>query len=143
MDPGEVQGVLDWARPTVSIDSIIAGESDLTLGDLLAADLDVDGRTDPADIVLAAAQHYDIEQVLDETLDARSALILRRRYGIGGGGEQTLQTIGDEVGVTRERVRQLESKALGTLRLSSASDKLYEYIVDQTDQVSAEPSGGG
>jgi DNA-directed RNA polymerase sigma subunit (sigma70/sigma32) len=93
--------------------------------------------------VLAAAQHYDIEQVLDETLDARSALILRRRYGIGGGGEQTLQTIGDEVGVTRERVRQLESKALGTLRLSSASDKLYEYIVDQTDQVSAEPSGGG
>jgi RNA polymerase primary sigma factor len=142
MDPGEVQAVLDWARPTVSIDSILADEGDLTLGDLLAADVDVDGRTDPADIVLAAARHCDIEQVLDEILDTRSALILRRRYGIGGGAEQTLQTIADEVGLTRERVRQLQTKALGTLRLSPASRKLYEYIVNQTDQVSAEPSGG-
>ena len=142
MDPGEVQGVLDWARPTVSIDSVLADEGDVTLGDLLAAGVDIDGRNDPADVMLSAARERDIKQVLDEILVARSALILRRRYGIGGSPEQTLQTIAGEVGVTRERIRQLEAEALKTLRLNPATRKLYEYLVNQTDRVNAEPSGG-
>ena len=62
MDPGEAQAVLDWARPTVSIDSVFTDEGDLTLGDLLAADTDVDGRTDPADIVLSAARQRDTDK---------------------------------------------------------------------------------
>jgi RNA polymerase sigma factor (sigma-70 family) len=142
MDPGEAQAVLDWARPTVSIDSVFTDEGDLTLGDLLAADTDIDGRTDPADIVLSAARQRDTEQVLDDLLDARAALILRNRYGIGGRPEQTLQMIGDQVGLTRERVRQLETKALETLRVSPTTRQLYEYLVNETDDVNAEPSDG-
>ncbi len=142
MDPGEVQAVLDWAQPTVSLDAVLVQEGDLTLGDLLAAGVDVDGRTDPVDIVMTAARLRDIDRVLDQTLDARAALIIRRRFGIGGRAEETLDAIGHDLGVTRERVRQIEVKAMEVLATSVVGRELYEYLVTQTRRANAQPIGG-
>ena len=142
MDPGEVQAVLPWARPTRRIDSLLVQDGDVTLGDLLAADVDIDGRTDPEDVVLTAARHRDIDRVLDQVLDTRSALIIRRRFGISGHMEETLETIGKDMGVTRERIRQIAAKAMEALATSPASRELYEYLITQTRQASARPAGG-
>jgi RNA polymerase sigma factor (sigma-70 family) len=141
MDPGEVQGALDWSQPVVSLDRPV-GEGDVTLGDLLADDADIDGRTDPADMVVDSARQRDIDLVLDEILDERSAEIIRRRFGLSGRPEETLDTIGQLFGVTRERIRQLEDKAMKALRESTAARNLYEYLISQTSYARACPHGG-
>lgn len=142
MDPGHVQAVLDWAQPTVSIDSVVVRDGDLTVGDLLSADADVDGRTDPVEVVLTAARHRMIETMFSTVLDSRSADIIRRRFGLGGRDEQTLEDIGQILGLTRERVRQLQVKALEALASSEFARPLYEYLVDETLHIEAQPSGG-
>jgi RNA polymerase primary sigma factor len=141
MDPGEVQAVLDWSRPVVSLDTIV-GEGDITLGDLLADDVDIDGRTDPIEVVLSSARERDVSAVLDEVLDQRAAEVIRRRYGIGGRPEETLENIGEDFGVTRERIRQIENKARKALVGNPTVRKLYEYLIAQTAYSAARPNGG-
>jgi len=75
---------------TVSMDQPITGDGDLTLGDLLSQDADVDGRDDPLETVLAAARERDIANLLDGLLTPRSADIIRRRFGIGEEGSRLL-----------------------------------------------------
>jgi RNA polymerase primary sigma factor len=142
MKPEAVQAALDWMWSTVSMDQPIADDGDLTLGDLLSQDADVDGRDDPLETVLAAARERDIANLLDGLLTPRSADIIRRRFGIGGGDEETLDRIGVIFNVTRERIRQLESGALAELAGSQKSRPLYEYLVDNTRQASAAPPDG-
>ncbi|MGH3220078.1 MAG: sigma-70 family RNA polymerase sigma factor [Streptosporangiaceae bacterium] len=142
MDPGEVQAVLDWARPALSLDTLVGEDSDITLGDLLAADVDIDGRTDPLTIVLTAARQRDITRVIRAVLDDRSLYIVRHRFGLDDGDEETLETIGKRLGVTRERVRQIIKDAMKSLAESPVTRELYEYLIDQTDQAMVQPAGG-
>jgi RNA polymerase primary sigma factor len=142
MDAGEVQAVLDWARPAVSLDTLVGEDGDVTLGDLLGADIDIDGRTDPLSIVLTAARQRDITRVISEVLDDRSVCILRRRFGLDNCDEETLETIGRRLGVTRERVRQLETKAMTSLMESHSVRELYEHLIDHTSHAKAQPAEG-
>jgi RNA polymerase primary sigma factor len=142
LDPGMVQGVLDWVNPVDSLDRVMVRDGDLTLGDLLDDKADVDGRGDPAALVLDAARLRDIDKILDGILDARSASIIRRRFGIGRDDEETLQVIADDLHVTRERVRQLEVKALEALGDVAAGEGLYEYLVSDTHRPIAQPPDG-
>lgn len=142
MDPGEVQAVLDWAKPTVSLDTLIGEDGDVTLGDLLAVGVDIDGRTDPQNIVLTVARQRDITKIIRAVLDDRSMYIICRRFGLDNCEEETLETIGKRLGVTRERVRQLETKAMKLLAGSPTTRELYEYLVDQTNQTKVQPANG-
>jgi RNA polymerase primary sigma factor len=141
-DPGQVQAVLDWARPTISIDSRAVKDGDQTVGDLLSANADIDGRTDPAEVVLTAELHRSIKNVLDKVLDTRSANIIRHRFGLEGREEQTLEEIGKSLGLTRERIRQLAVKAMEELSSNMATRPLYEYLIDRTQHTEAQPPAG-
>jgi RNA polymerase sigma factor (sigma-70 family) len=129
MPSGEVQAVLDWARPTVSLDSPVGDDGGAALGDLLSGEADVDGRGDPVDVVIMAAREMDIDQMLDEILDSRAASVIRRRFGLGGFDEETLDSIGSSWNLTRERIRQIERKALTQLMASGRVRPLYEYLI--------------
>jgi DNA-directed RNA polymerase sigma subunit (sigma70/sigma32) len=133
MDSGTVKGILDWTRPVESLDRVLVHDGDLTYGDLLSDTANIDGRGDPVDVVLDAARFRDITRTLGGILDPRSAMIIARRYGIGAeAGEETLQAIADDLHVTRERVRQLEVKAMGALTAAAVEGGLYEYLIADT-----------
>jgi RNA polymerase primary sigma factor len=142
MDAGEIQAVLDWAKPAVSLDTVVGEDGDITLGDLLDPDVDLDGRTDPAAVMMTAARTRDITEVLNAVLDSRSVEIIRRRFGLDGYEEETLDAIGKKLGVTRERIRQLESRAMNSLAASPRTRSLYEYLIDQANDAKAQPADG-
>ncbi len=105
----KVRLVLQASRRTLSLETPI-GE-DTELGDLLE-DGSVSG---PADLAMARDVTAQVNRVL-ASLDPREQEVLRLRFGIGGGDEQTLEEIGHRFEVTRERIRQIETKALRKLR---------------------------
>ena len=109
------KAVRAFRRPT---QTDLAGEDGLTLADILS-----DHRTPPPDEqVLEADDLQTIRQLLD-TIDQREATILRLRFGLDGTEPLTLKQIGREIGLTRERVRQIEIEALDKLNERMASDK--------------------
>jgi RNA polymerase primary sigma factor len=126
----------------MSLDSPVGEDGDTTLGDLLSDEADVDGRGDPIDVVMTAARDRGIAQMLDEILDLRAASVIRRRFGLGGFDEETLDSIGTSWNVTRERIRQIEAKALDQLIESNRVRPLYEYLVTSTDRSMASPDCG-
>jgi RNA polymerase primary sigma factor len=95
-----------------SLDAPVGPEGDATLGDLLE-----DGRVpSPVQNAIHTALSCETERLL-ETLTPREATIIRLRFGLGGAEEHTLEQVGARFGVTRERIRQIEAKALGLLKL--------------------------
>ena len=106
----------------ISLETKIGEEEDTQLGDLIE-----DKRVlMPEDNV----ENNDMAKILNEVLDnltEREAFVLKKRYGLLDGQRHTLNEIGKNLGITRERVRQIESKALRKLRLPSNSFNLYVY----------------
>ncbi len=95
-----------------SLDAPLGAEGDATLGDLVE-----DARApSPLDTAIHSALSHETERLL-ETLTPREATILRMRFGLGGAGEHSLEQVGERFGVTRERIRQIEAKALARLKL--------------------------
>jgi DNA-directed RNA polymerase sigma subunit (sigma70/sigma32) len=129
-------------RPTVSLDTLVGEDASIALGDLLSDEADVDGRGDPVNVVMAAARGRDIDRLLDEILDPRAASVIRRRFGLGGFDEETLDSIGSTWNVTRERIRQIERRALTQLMESSRVRPLYEYLVTTKPRRRATPNRG-
>lgn len=126
-----VRAILDYDRRVVSLDAPVTGAGDdLTFGDLLSDVADVDGRNDPADCALASAMHRDINELLGSVLDDRARDVLEGRNGYDGGVPKTLGELGHTWGVTRERIRQVESKAYSILRGTRGVESLYEYLCD-------------
>ena len=84
-------------------------------------------RDSPED---AAANQILKEQLAEilATLTEREQKIIRLRFGIGGGRPHTLEEVGNEFAVTRERIRQIEAKALSKLRKNKETKKLHEYL---------------
>ncbi len=110
MDADKVVRALHAVRRVISLETPI-GDDDSTLGTFIT-DRDADS---PLDVAIYASKRECVENAL-VTLDPREEKVLRRRFGIDDGQEQTLQEIGEYFEVTRERIRQIEAKALRKLR---------------------------
>ena len=107
----------------VSLQRPVHEDDDAELGDFLEGD----GADDPEEKVLKASLREQIGIAL-ETLTPREALVIRRRYGLDGQAPRTLEQVGAELCLTRERVRQIEAKAERKLRLWMQRKGLKEYL---------------
>jgi RNA polymerase primary sigma factor len=119
----KVRKIMKIAQEPISLETPIGEEEDSHLGDF------VEDRSavSPIDAVIAASLKNQAESVL-RTLTPREAEVLRRRFGIGDGTEHTLEEVGKAFNVTRERIRQIESKALRKLRHPSRAKLLKPYL---------------
>ncbi len=120
----KVREILKVAQEPVSLETPIGEEEDSHLGDFIE-DEDAPAPADAASFLLLREQ---IEEVLD-TLNPREQKVLRLRFGLDDGRARTLEEVGREFGVTRERIRQIEAKALRKLRHPVRSRKLKDYLV--------------
>ncbi len=124
--PVKIETLLEIARHPVSLETPIDEEGDSTFGDF------VEDVTSPAPTEEVATHllHEQLEKALGR-LPVREAQILKLRYGLEDGRVYTLEEVGQTIGVTRERVRQLEAQALNRLRQSSAHVILRDYLYEE------------
>ena len=121
--PDRVRDILKISQEPVSLETPIGEEEDSHLGDF------IEDRTAPAPSEAASYQLLK-EQVDDvlETLNEREARVLQLRFGLEDGRSRTLEEVGRDFGVTRERIRQIEAKALRKLRHPNRSKKLRDFL---------------
>jgi RNA polymerase primary sigma factor len=120
MAPKKVEEILKLGQEPVSLEAPVgAGEGDARLGDFIADD----ALERPLEIVANRLRDADVQEVL-ATLPWRERRVIELRYGLADEGPMTLEDIGAEVGLTRERVRQIESKTLAMLKNSASAGKL-------------------
>jgi len=110
-DADRIKDVLDWARDPVSLNMTVDDEGETQFGDLV----EDTAATSPEDAVMVMLRREELEGLIDR-LDARTASIIRSRYGIEDGRERTLTEVGKQHGLTRERIRQIEKHALAELK---------------------------
>ena len=123
--PDKVENLMEISRRPVSLETPIDDEGDSTFGDFV----EDSNSPAPSDEVATHLLHVQLQQALDKLPD-REAQILRLRYGLADGRVYTLEEVGQTIGVTRERVRQLEAQALNRLRQSSAHVILKDYLYE-------------
>ncbi len=118
-----VREILKIAQEPVSLETPIGEEDDSHLGDFIE---DQEAQA-PADAAAFELLKEQLEDVLD-TLSAREEKVLRLRFGLDDGRSRTLEEVGQYFGVTRERIRQIEAKALRKLRHPMRSKRLRDYL---------------
>jgi len=118
----KVRLVLKMAQEPISLETPIGEEEDSQLGDFIE-DKSIES---PSETVITFNLKDQIDSILD-TLTPREEKVLRMRFGIGEGYEHTLEEVGEYFDVTRERIRQIEAKALRKLRHPSRRDKLKSF----------------
>lgn len=123
LTPEKVREILKIAQEPVSLETPIGEEDDSHLGDFIE---DQDA-TSPADHAAYELLKEQLEDVLD-TLTDREENVLRLRFGLDDGRTRTLEEVGKVFGVTRERIRQIEAKALRKLRHPSRSKRLKDFL---------------
>ncbi len=123
MDTQKVRDILKISQEPVSLETPIGEEDDSHLGDFIE-DHDATG---PADHAAYEMMKKQLENVLD-TLTDREENVLRLRFGLDDGRTRTLEEVGRVFGVTRERIRQIEAKALRKLRHPSRSKQLKDFL---------------
>ncbi|MDD6255078.1 MAG: RNA polymerase sigma factor RpoD [Eubacteriales bacterium] len=119
----KVRDILKIAQEPVSLETPIGEEEDSHLGDFIPDD----DAPAPADAAAYSMLKDQLEEVL-ETLTDREQKVLKLRFGLEDGRARTLEEVGREFDVTRERIRQIEAKALRKLRHPSRSKKLRDYL---------------
>ena len=124
--PDKVEDLMEISRRPVSLETPIDDEGDSTFGDFV----EDENSPAPAEEVATYLLHEQLGEALNR-LPSREAQILRLRYGLEDGRVYTLEEVGQTIGVTRERVRQLEAQALNRLRQSSAHVKLRDYLYEE------------
>ena len=120
-----VREIMKVSQVPVSLETPIGEEEDSHLGDFIQDDQ----VAVPADAATFTMLHEQLMEVLD-TLTEREQKVLRLRFGLDDGRPRTLEEVGREFNVTRERIRQIEAKALRKLRHPSRSKKLKDYLDD-------------
>jgi len=123
LTPEKVREILKVSQEPVSLETPIGEEEDSHLGDFIE-DVEAVVPVDAASFTLLQEQ---LEGVLD-TLNEREKKVIQLRFGLTDGHPRTLEEVGREFGVTRERIRQIESKTLSKLRHPSRSQKLKDYL---------------
>jgi RNA polymerase primary sigma factor len=121
--PEKVREILKIAQEPVSLETPIGEEDDSHLGDFI----EDQEATSPADHAAYELLKEQLEDVLD-TLTDREENVLRLRFGLDDGRTRTLEEVGKVFGVTRERIRQIEAKALRKLRHPSRSKRLKDFL---------------
>jgi RNA polymerase primary sigma factor len=120
-----VDEVRHYGRLPISLETPIGDEGDTELGSLI----EDTGAVSPLDAVTDQMLKEQIERVLD-SLEGREERVIRLRFGLDDGRPRTLEEVGHEFGLTRERIRQIESHALRKLRHPSRSRKLREFAAE-------------
>ena len=125
MQVERVREIMKVSQEPVSLKTPIGEEEDSHLGDFIQDDQ----VAVPADAATFTMLHEQLMEVLD-TLTEREQKVLKLRFGLNDGRPRTLEEVGKEFNVTRERIRQIEAKALRKLRHPSRSKKLKDYLDD-------------
>lgn len=126
MTPEKVVEVQKYGREPISLSTPLGEDGDSEFGDLIE---DTEAVV-PADAVGFTMLQRELERIL-QSLHPREAGVIRSRFGLGDGVQKTLDQIGEEFGVTRERIRQIESKTMSKLRHPSRSQMLRDYLEEQ------------
>jgi RNA polymerase primary sigma factor len=125
MTPGRVREILKVSQETVSLEQPM-GEDDFSLSDLI----EDEAAIAPSEAAARAMLNEAVNQALAELSD-REQRVVRLRFGLDDGEMRTLEEVGREFGVTRERIRQIESKTLAKLRHPMHSGHLRDYLQDE------------
>ncbi len=126
MEPEKIEYVMKIKQDIASLDASVGRDGDddeSSLGDFI----EDEDRVSPEDAAATQLLKEQIAAIL-QTLSEREQKIIKMRFGIGGGSSHTLEEVGAEFSVTRERIRQIEAKALSKLRKHKDTKKLHEYL---------------
>ncbi len=121
--PQKIEKLMERSQPPLSLEMSVGEDGESTLGDLLPDQAELS----PTESVTRRLLREEVKQAMDE-LSEREAQVLSLRYGLEDGRARTLEDIGTELGYTRERIRQIETKALAKLRHPRYSRKLHSYM---------------
>jgi RNA polymerase primary sigma factor len=124
MKEKEVREMMEGTPTEVSLDTPIGGDG----ADMRLEDLIMDQNVTPVDEALIAQSFEEQLQTLLSQLDEKERVIIERRFGLGDREPQTLAEIGSEMHLSRERIRQIEERALGKLRRSQRARQLLGYL---------------
>lgn len=127
IDADAIRMALEVLRTPVSLERRVGQEQDTALGDLLE-----DPQSNPDAALMREALHADLERML-QRLSAREAAVIRQRFGFDDNQPRTLSEIGDCMHISRERVRQLEARALGKLRQPGHCRRVRDYLAGLDD----------
>lgn len=122
IDESKIDLLLKQSRDPVSLDMPVGTDEEAPLGDFI----EDSEATDAEEAVVASLRHSDIRTVL-ATLEKREQDVIRLRFGLDDGVPRTLDQIGREFGLSRERVRQIEREVMAKLRKGERADKLRSY----------------
>jgi RNA polymerase primary sigma factor len=123
MPEDKIRKILKIAKEPISMETPIGDDDDSHLGDFI----EDQNNMAPADAAVYAGLREATKEVLD-TLTPREAKVLRMRFGIDMSTDHTLEEVGKQFDVTRERIRQIEAKALRKLRHPTRSERLKSFI---------------
>ena len=126
MTPDKVREILKIAQEPVSLETPIGEEDDSHLGDFIEDEV----IENPVDYTTRVVLREQLDEVLDTLTDQNEENVLRLRFGLDDGKMRTLEDVGKVFNVTRERIRQIEAKALRKLRHPSRSKQLKDFIED-------------
>jgi RNA polymerase primary sigma factor len=119
----KIRKIMKIAKEPISMETPIGDDDDSHLGDFIEDSV----NTAPLDAAVQAGLRDIVKEVLD-SLTPREAKVMRMRFGIEMAIDHTLEEVGKQFDVTRERVRQIEAKALRKMKHPSRSDKLRSFI---------------
>ncbi len=127
MPVAKVRKVLKISQEPISIETPVGEEDESHLGDFL----EDQEQVSPADAVINLNLRSQTAQVL-KSLTPREEKVIKMRFGLDDGSEHTLEEVGQSFAVTRERIRQIEAKALRKLRHPSRSRRLRQFVQPDT-----------
>ena len=123
--PEEMELITKAAFQPHSLETPIGSDEDSVLGELIEDET----SPSPEETTAQSLLEQDLARTIDETLPLREARILRLRFGLDDGKVHSLSDVGRKLGVTRERVRQIEAQALRKLRDPRVRSRLKDYVV--------------
>lgn len=123
MEPDRVREILKISQKTTSLETPIGDEDDSYLGDFIADETQIS----PYEATSQRMLKENVDEVLNALSD-REAKVLKMRFGLNGSRPMTLEEVGQKFGVTRERIRQIEAKALRKLRHPSKRKRLQDFL---------------